>query len=182
MPHKGPSENLQETLSKAWEERWAKDHNFRPRVREWQHQYGRSAKSSHAEAEKLKRLIPLKEILEIPFPEPEQFIGNEIHPLFHRDKWYTAPALPLDKAYEQMMPAFRLATKWLTHDEFLGWWTRIYYGKITLSGSETILERQPEEHLPNAKEVVINFRSVSLGPSSRTSLPSITISTGIKTM
>ncbi|MCJ1470840.1 hypothetical protein MMC07_009487 [Pseudocyphellaria aurata] len=59
-------------------------------------------------------------------------LANDIHRFFSKDKFIFDDGLPpyWDEAYEAMMPAFRLVSRWLTDPRFRKFWNCLSFGEV----------------------------------------------------
>lgn len=87
-----------------------------------------------------------------PIPDAESIVGDEIHPLFNMDNFITD--LPMDEVREQMTLALTLASKSITNDRALEWFSRVrFHASTPYANGVRILRDYPHSNIIDPERV-----------------------------
>jgi hypothetical protein len=93
----------------------------------------------------------------VDFPSPN--LRNQIHPVFHPDRWVRGHNQMRPGIYERAKPAFRLASLMITDESQMWWWGHLYHGDVVKTYSDDEppqkihhIQANPAEFSPQARQ------------------------------
>jgi hypothetical protein len=95
-----------------------------------------------------------------PIPHQDKMLDNEIHPIFEKRNWITPfcaesyPSQGFDQYYTLILPALRLAFKFLEDPQMLKFWIHIRYGDPGYVNGWVGIKESPQEQDPEMIEKI----------------------------